>query len=58
MDPTTIDDVLSMILVAVDELDPKNSQPHVVRALYAAASWLAQHGGATSPLVRTYLSSY
>src|SRR5262245_10128925 len=49
LEPKSIDDVLSMLVVAIDEFHPKDGQPDVVRALRAAAAWLALHGGAASP---------
>jgi len=49
LEPQTIGDVLSLILVASDAFHPKEGQEHIERALHAAIAWLADHASATTP---------
>ena len=54
LEPQTIGDVLSLILVASDAFHPKEGQEHIERALHVAIAWLADHAGATTPLLHLY----
>ena len=45
LEPQSASDALSMLLLVLDQLHPKDGQQHLVRALQAIAGWLVRSGG-------------
>src|SRR5215467_5620249 len=45
LEPQSVSDALSMLLLVLDHLHPNDGQQHLVRALQAIAGWLVRSGG-------------